>query len=45
VRALAGTAADRRGPVVRGAGTRARGLAGLKWAGWAAFSFSFSLNF
>jgi hypothetical protein len=24
---------------------RARGLAGLNWAGWAAFSFSFSLDF
>jgi hypothetical protein len=28
-----------------GAGARARGLAGLSWAGWAAFSFSFSLDF
>jgi hypothetical protein len=26
-----------------GAGVRARGLAGLNWAGWAAFSFSFFL--
>jgi hypothetical protein len=28
-----------------GAGTRARGLAGPTWAGWAAFPFSFSLDF
>jgi hypothetical protein len=28
-----------------GAGARARGLAGLSWAGWAAFLFSFSLDF
>jgi hypothetical protein len=27
------------------AGARARGLAGLNWAGWAAFFFSFSLDF
>jgi hypothetical protein len=40
--------ADRRGPPVRrrgSAGARARGLAGLTWADWAAFSFSFSLDF
>jgi hypothetical protein len=28
-----------------GAGARARGLAGPSWAGWAAFPFSFSLDF
>jgi hypothetical protein len=28
-----------------GAGTRARGLAGPSWAGWVAFTFSFSLDF
>jgi hypothetical protein len=28
-----------------GAGARARGLAGPTWAGWAALSFSFSLDF
>jgi hypothetical protein len=35
-------------PLVRlsgGAGVRACGLAGLTWAGWAAFPFSFSLDF
>ena len=28
-----------------GTGAWARGLAGLSWAGWAAFSFCFSLDF
>jgi hypothetical protein len=28
-----------------GAGVRARGLAGPSWGGWAAFPFSFSLDF